>query len=39
MSEVMFWHDEIVRWERNGRLDQGPCWCVDCVEEELALDD
>lgn len=34
MSEVMVWHDEIVRWERTGRLDQGPCWCADCIKGE-----
>lgn len=30
------WHDETERWQRTGHLDQGPCWCADCVRDELA---
>ena len=29
------WHDEVQRWERTGRLDQGPCWCGECLAAEL----
>ena len=28
------WHDEHERLERTGRLDQGPCWCADCIAKE-----
>lgn len=31
---VRIWHDEIIRWEKTGRLDQGPCWCINCIEGE-----
>jgi hypothetical protein len=31
---VQVWHDEMERWERTGRLDQGPCWCADCLATE-----
>ena len=32
MSEITgIWHDEQERWIRTGRLDQGPCWCDDCL--------
>lgn len=33
--KVQIWHDEAARWEKTGRLDQGPCWCDDCIAEEL----
>lgn len=33
---VQVWHDEAQRFERTGRLDQGPCWCSECVAAELA---
>lgn len=33
---IQVWHDEVQRLERTGRLDQGPCWCPECVEAELA---
>ncbi len=29
------WHDEMERYLRTGRLDEGPCWCEDCIKEEL----
>lgn len=29
-------HDEAQRFERTGRLDQGTCWCPECIEAELA---
>jgi hypothetical protein len=32
---VQVWHDEMQRFERTGRLDQGPCWCDECVANEL----
>lgn len=35
MSEVRVWHDEAERWAQTGRLDQGPCWCAECVAKEL----
>lgn len=25
------WHDEMERWERTGHLDEGPCWCPQCL--------
>lgn len=28
------WHDEVERWRTTGRLDQGPCWCHDCLSCE-----
>lgn len=34
MSERV-WHDEAERLERTGRLDQGPCWCDDCIAKEI----
>ena len=37
-GEVQTWHDEVQRWEQTGRLDQGPCWCDDCMSKELADD-
>jgi hypothetical protein len=30
------WHDEAQRLERTGHLDQGPCWCAECVAGEIA---
>lgn len=36
--KVQVWHDEIQRFERTGRLDEGPCWCDDCVAAELAAE-
>ena len=29
------WHDEMERYERTGRLDQGPCWCAECIAAEI----
>lgn len=31
------WHDEMNRYETTGRLDEGPCWCEDCIAQELEL--
>ncbi|TDX78704.1 uncharacterized protein DUF4031 [Rathayibacter sp. PhB151] len=28
------WHDEAERFKQTGRLDQGPCWCSDCIAKE-----
>jgi hypothetical protein len=36
MAEGQVWHDEMARWEKTGHLDQGPCWCSDCLEVEVA---
>lgn len=36
--KVQVWHDESERWERTGRLDQGPCWCDECVKPDLHAD-
>lgn len=33
-GHMQVWHDEIQRWERTGRLDQGPCWCAECVNDD-----
>lgn len=33
---VHVWHDEMERWELTGRLDQGPCWCPECLEPDLS---
>lgn len=33
--EIRIWHDEAQRWEQTGRLDEGPCWCADCIAAEL----
>jgi len=33
---IQVWHDEAQRWERTGRLDQGPCWCPECIAAEVA---
>lgn len=35
MYGVQTWHDETARWEKTGQLDQGPCWCTDCLLVEL----
>ncbi len=35
-ERLIEWHDEGQRFERTGRLDEGPCWCDDCVAAELA---
>lgn len=35
-SKVRVWHDEMQRFERTGRLDEGPCWCSGCIAAELA---
>lgn len=37
--KVQVWHDEMERYERTGRLDEGPCWCPECVAGEAAADD
>lgn len=34
--KVQIWHDEAQRFELTGRLDEGPCWCEECVSKELA---
>jgi hypothetical protein len=34
-ENVRVWHDEMQRYERTGRLDEGPCWCAECVAMEL----
>lgn len=34
-SVVQVWHDEAQRYEATGRLDEGPCWCQECVQTEL----
>ena len=34
-EQVQVWHDEAARLEQTGRLDQGPCWCADCIGKEL----
>jgi hypothetical protein len=31
---IQVWHDESSRWEKTGHLDQGPCWCSDCIKLE-----
>ena len=31
MTSIQTWHDETERWARTGRLDQGPCWCSECL--------
>jgi hypothetical protein len=31
---IQIWHDEIARFLRTGSLDQGPCWCPDCLGAE-----
>ena len=28
------WHDEPERWERTGRLDEGPCQCSRCLSSQ-----
>ena len=33
--KIQIWHDEMKRWLRTGRLDEGPCWCEDCIAIEL----
>lgn len=33
-NHIQVWHDEMQRFERTGRLDQGPCWCDDCIAEK-----
>lgn len=30
------WHDEVDRYVRTGRLDEGPCWCDTCIDAVLA---
>lgn len=37
-SEFRVWHDEAQRWQATGRLDEGPCWCADCIALELGAD-
>ena len=37
MNDLPVWHDETDRYRRTGRLDQGPCWCPECVEPDLIL--
>jgi len=37
--KVQIWHDEMERFERTGRLDEGPCWCADCINPALTFDD
>jgi len=33
MSDGMqIWHDEAERFFRTGHLDEGPCWCTECLE-------
>lgn len=39
VMDVQVWHDEMVRWEATGHLDQGPCWCEDCLKDELSGED
>lgn len=39
MTDVQIWHDEHERWERTGHLDQGPCWCAECMKTELGDED
>lgn len=34
VERVHVWHDEHLRYERTGRLDQGPCWCPDCLRTD-----
>lgn len=34
MTDVRVWHDEAERWKRTGHLDQGPCWCPECIANE-----
>jgi len=29
------WHDEGVRWAKTGHLDQGGCWCPDCLNIDM----
>lgn len=33
--KLQVWHDESERFERTGRLDEGPCWCADCIAADL----
>jgi hypothetical protein len=33
-GNMQVWHDEWNRYERTGRLDQGPCWCNECLDDE-----
>lgn len=33
--KIQVWHDEMQRYEATGRLDQGPCWCSECIAAEL----
>ncbi|PPF18279.1 hypothetical protein C5B92_07125 [Rathayibacter sp. AY1A4] len=28
------WHDEAARFASTGALDEGPCWCPDCIGPE-----
>jgi hypothetical protein len=32
--DLQVWHDESARFQKTGRLDQGPCWCPDCLDGE-----
>lgn len=34
-AAAQVWHDEAQRYEATGRLDEGPCWCQECVQTEL----
>lgn len=36
LIRMQAWHDEGKRFERTGRLDQGPCWCPESVAADLA---
>lgn len=35
MSWLQVWHDEYQRFQQTGRLDEGPCWCEDCIAADL----
>lgn len=37
--KVRVWHDEVQRLERTGRLDEGPCWCAECIAAEIKEDE
>lgn len=34
--KIRVWHDEMQRYEATGRLDEGPCWCPDCIAAEMS---